>query len=136
MLVSKLSLNPKDPISSDTSLDQIRRAAAVFKASRSPPGELQDWARCLSNGAWSCAASLFRVERYGPTLLFVEVSIELSREALEHRQKAAQKMSPEMEKEWEALTAVMPSRWEVLSACLLKADRKEVRGLVGLDELT
>jgi hypothetical protein len=123
MTLSKSALMPQNPDSRDRSLDLLKRSENLFRASRAPTSDLQDWARCLSNAAWSCGAGIYRIELFVPATPFVQMAVELGDHALE-TYRASQSGLTEIERDWDALRNIMSPRWEALSVCYMRSGRK------------
>jgi hypothetical protein len=124
MSLSKTCLVPLEIASRKDSLTFLKSAEALYRNSRAPSSELQDWARCLSNAAWSCGAAIYRIDLFVAASDFIELSIDLGTRALELYDSAPATSNTESEDEWQSLRTVMAQRWEALSICHMKASRK------------
>lgn len=123
MSLSKSALVPSDSDSRERSLDLLNRSSHLFRTSRAPSSDLQDWARCLSNAAWSCGAGIYRLELFVPATPFIQMAVRLGNHALEVFQ-AGQSGPCENERDWVALQTIMSPRWEALSVCNMRAGKK------------
>jgi len=121
MSLSKLALIPADVKSRENALKLLLRAEKLFRASRSPTAELQEWARCLSNAAWSCGAGVYRIEQFIVATPFIRKAIQLGDHALEI---IGAELASTIKQDWDDLRASMSQRWEALSVCLARQDAK------------
>ena len=121
MSLSKSALVPADTKSREASLNLILRAEKLFRGSRAPTAELQEWARCLSNAAWSCGAGVYRIEQFNAAAPFIRKAIQFGDRALDI---LGTECSPANKQDWDSLRAVMSRRWEALSVCLTKQGAK------------
>ena len=123
MSLSKSALVPSQQDSRARSLDLLQRSERLFRTSRAQASDLQDWARCLSNAAWSCGAGVYRLELFVPATPFIQMAVELGSHALDVYQ-TGQSAPCENERDWDALKTIMSPRWEALSVCYMRAGKK------------
>jgi hypothetical protein len=121
MSLSKFALVPADTESRETSLKLLLRAEKLFRKSRAPTAELQEWARCLSNAAWSCGAGIYRIEQFIAATPFIRKAIQFGDHALEI---LGPELSPATQQDWDDLRAGMSKRWEALSVCFARQGAK------------